>query len=241
MGTRIKTYFISDPHFGHPSILRFHPKRRELAGITLEELENDKKTAIKKHDEWLINIWNSTVQKNDVVYILGDVCLDDKEYTESILKRLKGKKFLITGNHDKSCKGLENYFEWVGNIKEVKFTHNQYDFIDKDETFALELCHFPFFSWNRRPHGACHAHGHCHGSIDWVNKKTKELRIDIGFDGELANYQLLPLDTLYYAFKDIVHRNTKVTNFFRRIFKKPKIKTFQEYIDWKMLKDHYRA
>lgn len=241
MGTSIKTWFISDLHFSHTSILYFHPKRREAAGITLEELQSDKNAAIEKHDEWLIKLWNDTIGRNDVVYILGDFSLGNKERTEKILQRLRGKKYLIRGNHDKSCNGLERYFEWVGDIKEVKFTNNQYDFIDKGETFAVELCHFPFYSWNRRPHGTCHAHGHCHGSIDVQNILSKELRVDVGFDGKLANCQFIPLEKLYNAYKDIVKRNTKRANFFRRLFKKPEIKTFQEYIDWRMNKLGFRA
>ena len=57
-GTRINVWFISDTHFSHPSILYFHPERREAAGITLEELQADKHAAVEKHDEWLINLWN---------------------------------------------------------------------------------------------------------------------------------------------------------------------------------------
>ena len=79
MSTSIKTYFTSDLHFGHSSILFFHPQRREAAGITLEELQADRKAAIVKHDEWLIDLWNKTVRREDVVYILGDFCLGNKE------------------------------------------------------------------------------------------------------------------------------------------------------------------
>jgi calcineurin-like phosphoesterase family protein len=203
MGTSIKTWFTSDTHLSHPSILYFHPKRRMAAGITLEELQADKKTAIEKHDEWLIDLWNKTVKKQDNIYILGDFCLGNRERTEQILKRLNGKKYLIRGNHDKSCKGLENYFEWVGDIKEVKFTHNQYPFIDPDETFAVELCHFPMVAWNRRPHGTCHLHGHCHSSLDKYNDFSQELRLDIGIDSKIANLGLVDLETVYQHMVDI--------------------------------------
>lgn len=196
------------------------------AGITLEELQADKKTAIEKHDEWLIDLWNKTVKKQDNIYILGDFCLGNRERTEQILKRLNGKKYLIRGNHDKSCKGLENYFEWVGDIKEVKFTHNQYKYIDPNETFALEMCHFPMLSWNRRPHGTCHIHGHCHNSISDYNTFSGELRVDVGFDGNLGNYNFIDLEELYSYFKDII--------------KKENCTTFQEYIDRLMEKQGFR-
>lgn len=226
MGTSIKTWVTSDIHLSHPSILYFHPKRRMAAGITLEELQADKKAAIEKHDEWLIDLWNKTVKKQDNIYILGDFCLGNRVRTEQILKRLNGKKYLIRGNHDKSCKGLENYFEWVGDIKEVKFTNNQYKYIDPNEAFTLEMHHFPMLSWNRRPHGTCHIHGHCHNSISDFNTNSAELRVDVGFDSNLGNYNFIELEELYSYFKNII--------------KKENCATFQEYIDKLMLKQGFR-
>ena len=226
-GTRIKVWFISDLHIGHPSILYFHTERREAAGITLEELQTDKHAAVAKHDEWLIDLWNKTIKRDDVVYILGDFCLGNKSYTEKVLQRLKGRKYLIRGNHDKSCQGLERYFEWVGDIKETKFNHNQYKFITEGETFAVEMCHFPMFAWNRRPHGTCHLHGHTHGSIDTINIESKELRVDVGFDGGMAKCNFIELPTIYKYFKDIVEKGDCTT--------------FQEYIDKLMLEQGFRA
>jgi hypothetical protein len=123
--------------------------------------------------------------------------------------------------------GLESYFEWVGDIKEVKFTHNQYPFISPDETFAVELCHFPIFSWNRRPHGTCHLHGHCHGSIDEYNEYSQELRFDVGFDSKMGNLNFIDLETVYNKMIEI--RNSTDS------------KTFQEHTEKLMLKQGFRA
>lgn len=226
MGTKIKTFFTSDLHYSHVSMLYFHPERRDLCGVTLEELQADKQTAVEKHDEWLINLWNTTVAKCDNVYILGDFCLGNKIRTEEILRRLKGKKYLIRGNHDKSCNGLENYFEWVGDLKEVKFTNNQYDFIGPNETFCVECCHYPMLTWNRRPHGTCQLHAHCHGSIDSFNEISKELRVDVGLDGKLANYNLIPIEKIY--------------NHFINIRNKAGVSTFNEYNEWLMAQQGFR-
>ena len=57
------------PTLSHPSILYFHPERREAAGITLEELQADKHAAVEKHDEWLIDLWNKTIKKGMILYI----------------------------------------------------------------------------------------------------------------------------------------------------------------------------
>ena len=226
MATSIKTYFTADLHFSHANSLYFHPLRREASDITIDELRDDRVLATLKHDEWLINLWNDTVRREDVVYILGDFCLGNKERTESILRRLKGKKFLIEGNHDKSLHGLERYFEWTGQIKEAKFTNNQYGFIDPNETFCVEMCHYPMLTWNRRPHGTCMVHGHCHGGIDAYNSESLELRVDVGFDGLLASRQLVPLETLYQHFR------TKLDA--------AGVKTFQEYNEWMMENQGFR-
>ena len=223
---RQKIWFVSDTHFGHVSILYFHPLRREACGVTLEELQSDKNSAIAKHDQWLINKWNETVRKQDTVYFLGDFCLKNKEYTENILKQLKGKKFLVRGNHDKSLHGLENYFEWVGDIKEAKFTNNQFKFIDPNETFCVEMCHFPFLSWNRRPHGTCMVHGHSHGNANNVNELTGELRVDVGLDNQYWDYNFVELEQLY--------------NYFRNIIKSHGFSTFQDYVNYLMETQGYR-
>ena len=226
-GTRLKVWVTSDTHFSHTSILYFHPKRREAAGITLEELQEDKNLAIEKHDEWLIKLWNDTVKREDFVYILGDFCLGNRERTEKILSKLHGRKYLIQGNHDKSLKGLENYFEWVGQIKEAKFNNNQYPFIDPEETFCIELCHYPMVTWNRRTNGTCMVHGHTHNAITPFNNISKELRVDVGLDSDIAQYNLVGLETLY--------------NHFKAIRDAAGCKTFKDYAEWLMKNQGYRA
>ena len=52
-------------------------------------------------NEVMIGKWNDRVKGTDTVYIVGDMffrCSD----AETILKRLKGKKRLVIGNHDSS-------------------------------------------------------------------------------------------------------------------------------------------
>lgn len=223
---RRKVWFISDTHFSHPSILYFHPWRRDACGITLEELQADKIAALEKHDRWLVDLWNSTVRKQDEVYMLGDFCLGNRVKTEEILRQLKGRKHLIQGNHDRSLHGLERYFESVSQIKEAKFTNNQFKFIDPEETFCVEMSHYPMLTWNRRPHGTCHVHGHCHGGIDSWNAESKELRLDVGLDSSFANGSLVEVEQLY--------------NHFCGIRDAAGCKTFQEYQEWLMNNQGFR-
>lgn len=220
-------WFISDLHYSHISQLYFHPKRRELAGISLNDLHSlSKPDIIKIYDEWLIDLWNSTVKRGDVVYHLGDFCLGNRERTEYILNRLHGKKYFIRGNHDKSLNGNERFLEGLWDIKEAKFTNEIFPFIDPTETFCAEMCHYPMVAWNRRTHGTCMVHGHTHSATDKLNDVSLELRVDVGIDGKLADYNFVSLDKLY--------------NHFRSIVEKQGCSTFQEYAEWLMAKQGIR-
>ena len=211
-----KVWFTSDIHFGHKNVLRFCKKRQEKMGIDLEDPAFD-----EKHRLYLIEQWNNTIAKKDIVYILGDFSFYNREGTRRILEKLNGKKHLILGNHDKSCKGLENYFESVSQIKTVDFKKHEYHFLN--ENFVVEMCHYPIFSWNRRQHGSVMIHGHTHGSICDINKQSKELRVDVGYDSLLGNLGFVSLEDLYNYFKTIAGGLS-----------------FKDYIEKKMAEDGYR-
>lgn len=212
----VKVWFTSDLHFGHKHILYFKKGRCEKFNINLNDPD-----AIEIHDKCLIEQWNNTIGKKDVIYILGDLSFLKKDETKKLLEKLHGKKHLILGNHDKSCKGLENYFESVSQLKTVNFQKHEFQFLD--ENFIVEMCHFPILSWNRRQHGVCHVHGHAHGGCDEVNTLSKELRVDVGYDSNLSNFNFIDLETLYKYFKSITGDMT-----------------FREYIDKKMIEDGCR-
>jgi calcineurin-like phosphoesterase family protein len=89
-----RVFLISDLHLGHRSILDFSPNRGG--------------TCVDTHDEWIIERWNSVVNKRDVVIVLGDVA-----FSRDALKkvgRLKGTKHLIMGNHD--VYGVDSYKQY---------------------------------------------------------------------------------------------------------------------------------
>lgn len=82
----MKTYFIADTHFNHKNILEYC--NRPFSNV--EEM-----------NEKLIENWNNTVKKDDIVYMLGDFCMGNKEEIKKFTEKLNGRKFLITGNHDR--------------------------------------------------------------------------------------------------------------------------------------------
>lgn len=119
-----------------------------------------------EHDEILVNNWNSVVKNNDTTLILGDIgrCGNNKdnEYLCSIISRLKGRRVLVIGNHDKM--GLKDYrvkqlFETV--VDYFELTDN-YNGINQ----KLVLSHYPIFSWNGCYKDTVLLYGHTHGNFD---------------------------------------------------------------------------
>lgn len=99
----MKRYVISDLHLGHKDILKY---RTQFA--TLDEM----------HDT-IINNWNSVVNPQDKVYILGDVAWNKQSLT--LLNSMNGKKVLIKGNHDiLPLKEYVKYFKKIEGAKEYK-------------------------------------------------------------------------------------------------------------------------
>ncbi len=97
-----KIFLTADLHFGHENIITY--EKRPFANA--EEM-----------DEALVNNWNQVVSKKDTVIVVGDVSFHSKEKTTELIHRLKGKKILVKGNHDKKSNSwwLEAGFEEVSN------------------------------------------------------------------------------------------------------------------------------
>lgn len=127
-------------------------------------------------DETLIENWNHKVTGKDTVYILGDLIYRSQKPPEEYLRRLRGKKHLILGNHDRgwirSCQ-TERFFESVNNLLYVA-----------DGKWQYTLCHYPMMSW---PHiMRCYmVFGHIHGNTDadyWPLIQANERMLNAGVD-----------------------------------------------------------
>lgn len=190
-------WFTSDTHFSHKNILKHCVGRLKSFGIN--ESDSDASKVIL-NDKAIIERWNKKVNKYDIVYIIGDFSFASTEHTKKILNQLNGRKFLILGNHDKSSESLRGYFEQITQIKEITFRQKNFDFLDED--FSVVCCHYPMVTWNRKHYGSVNVHGHCHGNIDDFNEASADLRVDVGIDSKLANYDLVCLEKLYWYFKE---------------------------------------
>lgn len=188
-----KIFIISDIHFYHKNILKHCPERQKICDANDE---ND----VESWDKWMIEKWNTTIGKKDIVYILGDFIFGSQESARKLLDKLHGKKFLILGNHDKGVDKLENYFEQITQQKLVTFKKSNFDFLDED--FQVFMCHYPMVTWASKHYGVINTHGHCHGRLDDYNEASTDLRVDVGIDGKLANFNFITLEQLYRYFKE---------------------------------------
>ena len=72
--------YISDLHFGHKDSINVdHRPFRD----------------VDEMDRCLIKLWNSRVQKNDDIYIVGDFACDNEKPEQWYLRQLRGNKHLI--------------------------------------------------------------------------------------------------------------------------------------------------
>lgn len=97
-------------------------------------------STVLEMNEHMISQWNSRVRENDEVVILGDFSIGNDWETMDVLKRLQGRKFLITGNHDYFL-DKQNFdkslFEWIEPYKELH-----------DNKRKVVLSHYPIFCYN---------------------------------------------------------------------------------------------
>ena len=97
-----KVYFTSDLHLGHKNLIV------GLRGMTVEE-----------HDSMIISNWNKTISKRDIVYLLGDVTMENHKLIYHYLSQLKGTIYVVAGNHDTTqcCKAISQMgIQILGNI-----------------------------------------------------------------------------------------------------------------------------
>ena len=145
-------YYIADCHFYHRNLLT--------------QMDNRGFESVEQMNEYMIERWNKKVHARDEVVILGDFSLGSGEETNRILRRLKGKLFLIRGNHDERYlkdKAFDvSRFQWIKDYAEIH-----------DNKRKIVLSHYPIFCYNGQFRRNAEdmpltymLHGHIHASGD---------------------------------------------------------------------------
>lgn len=175
--------YTSDLHFGHRNVIGFD--HRPFADR--EEME-----------QVLIHLWNGRVQKDDDVWILGDFCCQSDKDPINYLRRLKGRKHLIVGNHDTELLQNEKALAYFESVDDMKFIQDTY----KGETIQVCLCHFPIAQWNAYHNGSWHVYGHIHNRKDdtYEIMKTRNHALNAGC--MINNYAPV-------SFRELVENNAR--------------------------------
>lgn len=157
----VQKFYISDTHFFHHRILKMCA--RPFASI-------------EEHDEHIISRWNSVVRDDDLVYHLGDVGFHlglNSERMRSLFYRLKGRKYLVIGNHDLDKKGnlhpMLAALDWAARPEHALRT--------QDGGTDVWMSHYAARTWPRSGYGAVHFYGHSHGKLPGQGRSR-----DVGVD-----------------------------------------------------------
>ncbi|MGL5821213.1 MAG: metallophosphoesterase [Sarcina sp.] len=152
--TKKKIFFTSDLHIGLKHIIK---------------LDKSHFSNIEQMEKTIIENWNKKVSNDDIVYILGDLFYREiywKDYgapkgCKEFLKKLKGRKVLVRGNHDRWITEEEfgEFFEKICDI----------DYIVVDGTKCC-LFHYPLLDWEGRGKGVLNLFGHMHNNHEKDHK-----------------------------------------------------------------------
>ena len=173
MGT---VFFLGDSHFGHKKLLTFASSSRGKRFSSIEE-----------HDQTLEDNWNRVVRSKDVVYHCGDVSFGNLE----VLKRLRGDKKLIMGNHDKYGQLGAHFTNIYGALK--------YNYKD----LHAIITHIPVNDQSLGKRFTHNIHGHSHDyNVKWHaddfslyedHEDERYLNVSV----EQINYTPISLEELY--------------------------------------------
>jgi calcineurin-like phosphoesterase family protein len=151
--------FTSDNHFFHRNILNYCSQSRPFENV--EDM-----------NEKMVKNWNLRVNHQDDIFCLGDFSFGDADQTRSILRRLKGRKHLIFGNHDQIIRENPDILQMFETTQEYK------EFYYHKKLFCL--FHYPITEWNKAHHGSFQLHGHQHNTWETAVKDRRQM--DIGVD-----------------------------------------------------------
>jgi len=119
-------YYIADCHFFHGT-LNTKMDRRGFADVD-------------SMNQYMIDKWNAKVKSTDEVVIIGDLSWGNAEETNKLLNKLRGRLYLIQGNHDRFLTN-NNYnvsrFVWIKPYAEMH-----------DNGRKVVLCHYPIMCYN---------------------------------------------------------------------------------------------
>lgn len=214
-----RTWFTSDPHFGHDNVIKFCDRPFEDMDEMLDKIREK---------------WNKKVRPEDQVIIVGDVFFHFKRVdAKKFLDSLNGYKILVRGNHDQKPRQMNSMgFDFVCEemvlyIANERVTVSHYPFrapLWKHTYYNVRHAIFKFLgikgkSWrlskrfySRRPDdkGQFLIHGHTHSK-----EKVRGRMIHVGMDA--WKYEPVPMHEIANIISDIKRKEQE--NAEKRSFK----------------------
>ena len=188
MKRKRNTYFTSDWHVNHKSVLQF---------------DNRPFGDLDQMHRGLVKRYNAIVRKEDVGYFLGDMGFCGSGFLKSIMDQLNGTKILILGNHDKKQQAMLNSgFDAVLNGASmyiagelVTMTHCPLRGVFREDTKGMRDSDVTE-NWHREKdhdqfsiedQGQFHLHGHTHAPNSGKSEVKLNRQWDVGVCGN--NYR----------------------------------------------------
>ena len=183
-----KVWFTADTHFGHKKI-PFYARRKfcldDQESEKLESIWRNKSmhsdwapswASIAKMDDYLIRCINDHVDKDDILWHLGDFCYGHKgrlaETARKYRERINCRNvFLVAGNHD--TPEIKAAFDGCYDYHELKVSSK-----------IIVLNHYSQAFWNKSHAKSWMLYGHAHGSAErWLDENMPgRLSMDVGVD-----------------------------------------------------------
>ena len=145
-------FLTSDLHFCHNQEFLYKPRGFD---------------SVEEMNEAIVERWNSVVAPGDIVFILGDLMLNDNEKALTYIKQLNGDLAVIWGNHDSEAR-QQLLYEKCPAIMTMGYAHQF-----KHHKLTCYLSHYPTLTANYDDkHFSQHVinfHGHTHQQTNWLN------------------------------------------------------------------------
>lgn len=177
-----KFFFTSDPHLGHQRDFVWKARGFESADA---------------HTDGWINKINELVKANDILFCLGDFCLNTplSKFNE-YLSRINCQNILSTwGNHNNPHEknvyqtGMGNKFLRDLPVMNYPYEYRNMVYLPHYVEAALNgqfivLCHYPMSIWNEMQSGSWMLCGHSHYGFEASKATNLSAKIlDVGWDG----------------------------------------------------------
>lgn len=188
-----KVYWSSDFHLGHNPKWPI-PIWKQRGFDSVNEMNYS-----------IIKSINDTVRISDILFFLGDFCLNTTESQfEEFLSRINCQTiYTLWGNHNSQVwdvykKSVKRYLEKMDDdftatqpkddieiypiqYRNLIFIGNYVEIVVDGRYYILQ--HYPVLIWNNQSSGVAHLTGHSHGNLPFSQPNNLESKIlDVGWD-----------------------------------------------------------